>query len=259
MASPAGTSFTDLPQEALTKIASFLRPRDAAKFSLVNKAVFKSLTEDRQQQLDRQLELMQRACQARSPQVLMGVVQESLKLDPAWRDGPLEHAGHQLGLVAAAAPGEAAAAVFRAIWRATLELAPVPRRAPLLAIARHVATLPPQERRPALEAVLAQMWQVPAHAPAQQAARYRAIRDQAYLLLQLPPTDAAPALQRLVQEARRFVPDQRDEFIKLLRTLTAPSLGLHGELEWKVPLSERDRMNAYAAMDALLSQAAGPA
>ena len=55
MVPPAGTSFTDLPQDALTQIASFLCPRDAAKFSLVNQAVFKSLTEDRQRQLDHQL------------------------------------------------------------------------------------------------------------------------------------------------------------------------------------------------------------
>jgi hypothetical protein len=241
--SGASRSHADLPPELLCRVAERLKDsRDVRHYAQVNRetnralAGLKDLRQLRwSQQTDHQLHLMTQGRQARTPEALLAIVQQIPALDGRLHAEPLEVAGHQLGTVAGRHPGEAAAAVFRAVWQATaaLPLRLLPK--PLFAIARQVAALPLQERLAAMEDALAQMRRLP-----MDASRHRTTHEWAHLLPKLPAQHAALGLQHLLDEARQFSPDQRRDLVQLLQCV-----------ESRVPLSPEESEEAHAAMTAL--------
>lgn len=245
-----GGSLVDLPPELICKIASHLAPPDARHYARVNRQTNQALADLkalRQSERDRQLVLMERGRWAPTPMALMAVAQDILTLQPGLRAEPLAEAGTRLGKMA----GPQAGTVFRTLWQAVIELPPRQIAEPLFAMARQLTVLPPEERLAAMEAALAQMRQLP-----MDARRHRTTRDWAYLLMQLPANHAATGLQHLVAEAWQFSQPQRQQFVQLLRSVTAPVQTLHG-IQSRVSLSPEDRHKAHAAMEALLAAAPG--
>jgi hypothetical protein len=224
----------------ICRIAEYLPPRDARRYAEVDSGTNDALAELkalRQSQRDHQLHLMAQARQARTPEALMTIVQQILAQDGRLHVEPLEVAGHQLGKAAGPQPGEAAAAVFRAVWQGTVAL-PLHRRSkPLFAIARHVAVLPENDRLAALKDASAQLRQFPMDAP-----RHRTTHEWAHLLPKLPAQDAAAGLQHLLDEARPFSAAQRRDLVQLLQ-----------RIESRIPLSPEERREAHDAMAALLA------
>jgi len=205
-----------LPAELVRRIAEHLPLADAAHYAQVDRdthqALAEFLTSQRlQQQQDRQRHLVALCRQARTPDDLLAVVQQIPALPESLQEQPLEAAGHQLGRSKSLLPGDADAAVFRAVWQAIITL-PVPlRRKPLFAIAGQVAVLPVPQRLAAMKDALAQMQQCPSRASS-----YSAIKAWTRGLPQLPLQQHAAGLRLVLDGPRPILPFQRREFRQLL-------------------------------------------
>lgn len=193
-----------LPADLVRRIAKGLPLADAARYAKVNTTTRLALAELLASQMSelqvRQQQLATQMQQAATPEALLAVVQQIPALPVQFQAEPLEAAGHRLGRVKTQPPGDADAAVFHAVWQATIALPERLRPKPLFAIAGQVAALPEPDRLPALENVLAQMQPFrndPAHHGTLKAWVGRLVRA-------LPRGKRAAGLRRLLDEARHL-------------------------------------------------------
>jgi hypothetical protein len=223
-------------------------PADAENYARVDTATNQALAEllvlQRSQQRDHHRQLVAQGQQADTPEALLAVVQQIPTLARLLQAEPLEAAGRQLGKVTTRPPGEADAAVFRAVWQATIALPAPLRSKPLFAIARQVGVLPETERLAAMEDALAQMQDFRSSTGHHVAMKQWIVRLDKIL----PRKHRSEGLRRLLDEARQLSPPARRGFAQFLE-----------QFEWTLNLSSKDRQEFKSARLALLADPRRPA
>jgi hypothetical protein len=156
---------------------------------------------------------------------------------------PLEAAGHRLGKVTTQPPGEADAAVFRAVWQATIARPAPLRPKPLFVIARQVGVLPEPDRLAAMEDALAQMQDFRSRTE-----HHVTMKQWIFRLGKiLPRKHRSEGLRRLLDEARPLPYPVRKAFAQFQE-----------RFEWTLGLSSKQRQEAKSARLALLDDPRRP-